>query len=92
MDYCLSQQAFLTSYSFYQLSYGKQPILLLAVKKNLDLVVDLDDPNIWTQVLKDRAKHFQRAMPMAMENLAIAQHRDILRFIQMRSRAYKPQL
>ncbi len=29
---------------------------------------------------------------MAMENLAIAQHRDTLRYARIRSGAYKPQL
>jgi hypothetical protein len=62
------------------------------VREKLDPVVDLDDPKVWAQVLQDRAEYFQRAMPMAMENLAIAQHRDTLRYARIRNGAYKPQL
>jgi hypothetical protein len=62
------------------------------VREKLDPVVNLDDPGIWAEVLQDRAEYFQRAMPMAMENLAIAQHRDIVRYARIRSGAYRPQL
>ena len=92
MSYRLSRQASLASYSPYQLLYGREPVLPSAVREKLNPVVDLDDPKIWAQVLQDRAEYFQRAMPMAMENLAIAQHRDRLRYARIRSGAYKPQL
>jgi hypothetical protein len=42
------------------------------MREKLDHVIDLDDLGIWAKVLQDQAKYFQRAMPMAMENLAIA--------------------
>ncbi len=92
MGYRFSRQASLASYSPYQLLYGREPILPSAVREKLDPVVDLDDPAVWAQVLQQRAEYFQRAMPMAMENLAIAQHRDTLRYARIRSGAYKPQL
>ena len=43
-----------------------------SIREKLALVVDLDDPNIWTKCLQKRAQFFQRAMFMAMENLSIA--------------------
>jgi hypothetical protein len=55
--------------------------------EKLALIVDLDDPNIWVEYLQERDQFFQRAMPMAMENLSIAQHRDTLRYARIRSGA-----
>ena len=63
-----------------------------AVREKLHPVVDLDDPEVWAQILHDRAEYFRRAMPMALENLAIAQHRDTLCYARTRSGAYRPQL
>jgi hypothetical protein len=40
----------------------------------MDQVVDLDSPTTWVKVIAERAALFRRVMPMAMENLAIAQH------------------
>ena len=53
-------------------------------------VVDLDDPKVWAQALQDRADYFRKAMPMALENLAIAQHRDMLCYARIRNGAYQP--
>ncbi len=38
------------------------------------VVINMDDPNVWIQAYVQSATLFQRVMPMAMENLAIAQH------------------
>ena len=72
--------------------YGTEPVLPSAVREKLHPVVDLDDPEVWAQTLQDRAEYFRKAMPMALENLAIAQHRDTLRYARIRSGAYRPQL
>ena len=72
--------------------YGRELILPSSIREKLAPIVDLDDPDVWAQCLHDRAKFFQRAMPMAMENLAIAQHRDTLRYARIRSGAYRPSL
>jgi hypothetical protein len=92
MGYRFSRQASLTSYSPYQLLYGCEPILPSSIREKLAPVVDLDDPNVWAECLQERAQFFQRAMPMAMENLSIAQHRDTSRYARIRSGAYRPQL
>jgi hypothetical protein len=78
------------SYSPYQLLYGREPILPSSVQEKLAHVVNLDDPNVWAQCLHDRPEFFQKAMPMTMENLNIAQHRDTLRYARIRSGAYRP--
>jgi hypothetical protein len=92
MGYRFNRQASLASYSPYQLLYGREPILPSSVREKLAPVVNLDDPDVWVQCLHDRAKFFQKAMPMAMENLNIAQHRDTLRYARICSRAYRPQV
>ena len=91
MGYRFSRQASLASYSPYELLYGRELVLPSAVREKLNPVVDLDDPKIWAQVLQDWDEYFQRAMPRVMENLAIAQHIDRLRYARIRSGAYKPQ-
>ena len=92
MGYYFSRQASLLSFSPYQLLYGRELVLPSAVREKLHPVVDLDDPEVWAQTLQDRAEYFQKAMPMALKNLAIAQHRNTLRYTRIRSGAYRPQL
>ena len=92
MGYRFSRQASLSSFNPYQLLYGREPVLPSAVREKLHHVVDLDDPEVWAQTLQDRAEYFRKAMPMALENLAIAQHRNMLRYARIRSGAYRPQL
>ena len=55
MDYCFSRQTSLASYSPNQLLYGKEPVIPSAVREKLVLIVKLDDPKIWAQVLHNRA-------------------------------------
>ena len=62
----------MTSYNPYKLLYGCEPILPSSIWEKLAFIVDLDDPNIWAECLQEQAQVFQRAMPMAMENLSIA--------------------
>jgi hypothetical protein len=57
-----------------------------------DIVVDLDNPQIWTEVVEERAKLFQKEMSIAFNNLAIAQHRDTLRYAHKRSGDHVPKL
>jgi hypothetical protein len=42
--------------------------------------------------MEERAKLFEREMPIAFQNLAIAQHRDTLRYAHTRTGDYKPKL
>jgi len=54
--------------------------------------VDLDSLAIWARVIPERAILFKRVMPMAMENLSIAQHQDTLWYAHTRSGSYKPKV
>jgi len=56
----------------------------------MDQVVDLDSLVICTKVITKRVALFRKVMPMAMENLSITQHRDILRYAQTWGGSYKP--
>ncbi len=54
--------------------------------------MDLDSPTTWAKVIVERVVIFKRVMPMAMENLSIAQHRDTLRYAHTRGGNYKPKV
>jgi len=54
--------------------------------------VDLDFLSIWARVIADRVALFKRVMPMAMENLSIAQHQDTLWYAHTRGGSYKPKV
>lgn len=47
---------------------------------------------MWMEVCNTGAQLFQRIMLMAFDNLAIAQHRDTLRYATIRGGGYRPQL
>ncbi len=64
-------------YSYFLL-FGKHPIPPYSIVAQMDQVVDLDSLATWVRVIVKRATLFRRVMPMAMENLSIAQHRDTL--------------
>ncbi len=58
----------------------------------MDQVVDLDSPATWAKVIIERATLFGKVMPMAMENLSIAQHWDTLQYPHTRGDNYKPKV
>ncbi len=55
-------------------------------------MVNLDDPKMWLRVCYQCAKLFRRVMPTTFENLAIAQHRDTLRYAIIRGGGYRPSI
>jgi hypothetical protein len=55
-------------------------------------VVNLDDLEMWLKVCSHRAKLFRRVMPTTFENLAIAQHRDTLRYATIWGGGYRPSI
>jgi hypothetical protein len=55
-------------------------------------IINMDDLNVWIQACEQRATLFQHFMPMAMENLTIAQHRDKLRYATICGGGYQPQI
>ncbi len=80
MGYKMSKHASLSHFTPYFLLFGKHPIPPSSIVAQMDQVVDLDSPATWARVIIERATLFKRVMPMAMENLSIAQHRDTLQY------------
>jgi hypothetical protein len=70
--------------TFYETSHS--------IVTQMDQVVDLDSPTIWAKVIVKKAALFRKVMPMAMENLSIAQHRDTLQYAHTRGGSYKPKV
>jgi hypothetical protein len=78
MGYRMSKHASLSHFTPYFLLFGRHPIPHTSIVAQMDQVMDLDSPATWAKVIAERATLFKRVMPMAMENLSIAQHRDTL--------------
>ncbi|BBN03868.1 hypothetical protein Mp_3g00200 [Marchantia polymorpha subsp. ruderalis] len=92
MEYRLSRLASLASFSPYFLLYGRDPDLSTSIRREFSEVVNLDDLNMWMRVCSQRAELFRRVMLAAFENLAIAQHRDMLRYATIRGGGYRPSI
>jgi hypothetical protein len=50
----------------------------------MDHVVDLDSLSTWAKLITYKAILFKKVLPMAMENLSIAQHQNTLRYAHTR--------
>jgi hypothetical protein len=92
MGYRMSKHASLSHFSPYFLLFGRHPIPPSSIAAQMDQVMDLDSPTTWAKVIAERAALFRRVMPMAMENLSIAQHRDTLRYAHTQGGSYKPKV
>jgi hypothetical protein len=92
MRYRMSKHAFLSHFSLYFLLFGRHPIPPSSIAAQMDQVMDLDSPTTWAKVIAERVALFRRVMPMAMENLSIAQHRNTLRYAHTRGGSYKPKV
>jgi hypothetical protein len=93
MGYRFSKQASLASFFPYYLLFGRHPVLPKAIQADVDTVLaNMDNPDTWALVSENRADLFKRVMPMALENLSIAQHRDTLRYATIRGGGYRPQV
>jgi len=82
----------LNSFSPYFLLYNRDPNLPTTIRHESSEVVNLDDPEMWLRVCSQHAELFRRVMPTAFENLAIAQHRDTLRYAIIRGGGYRPSI
>jgi hypothetical protein len=93
MGYRFSKHSSLASFSPYYVLFGRHPILLQAIQANADTVLaNMDNRDTWALVSEQRAELFKKVMPMALENLSIAQHRDTLRYATIRGGGYRPQV
>jgi len=92
MGYRFSRQASLVSFSPYFLLYGRNPDLPITIRRESSEVVNLDDLEMWLRVCSQCAELFRRVMLAAFENLAIAQHRDTLRYAIIWGGGYQPSI
>jgi hypothetical protein len=74
MGYKMFKHAFLSHLFPYFLLFGRHPIRPSSIVAQMDQVVDLDSLAAWVKVIAKKAALFKKVMPMAMENLSIAQH------------------
>jgi len=81
-----------TGFSPYQLMFARQPIVPPAVRDSMSQPLKTDDQAAAADDLCMRKQLVQRLMPEALENLKIAQHRDLQRYAAVRSADYKPRL
>ncbi len=92
MGYRMSKHISSFHFSLYFLLFGKHPIPPSSVAAQMDQVVDMDSPTTWVRVIAGRVALFKRVMPMAMENLSIAQHWNTLWYAHTRNGSYKPKV
>ncbi len=78
MGYMMSKHTSLYHFFPYFQFFGRHPIPPSSIVAQIDQVVDLDSPATWVKVIVERATLFKMVMPMAMENLSIAQHQNTL--------------
>ena len=84
MGYIMTQQRAL-EYSPYFILYGRHPVFPAKIQDLEDQPLPgLDDPEALRLFLDARGQIFQNVMPLALRNLAIAQHRDKVRFMKVR--------
>ncbi len=92
MGYRFNKQASLASFSPYMLLFGREPELPAAIRRKVSGVVQFDNLDLWFQVCSERAELFRRVMPMAFQNLSIAQHHDKLMYATIRGGGYRPSI
>jgi hypothetical protein len=77
-----------TGLSPYQLLHAVPPTIPSSIRERFGAELDLDDPVLAAQSVYQRALALQQDMITAGNNLAIAQHRDQLRYAQTRAGGY----
>jgi hypothetical protein len=70
MGYCMSPQRSLGEYLPFFLLFGRWPIVGASVRGVLQKVVDQDSPAEWARLINERAKVFEKHVPIAFNNLA----------------------
>jgi hypothetical protein len=74
------EHASFSYFSPYSLLFGDKFKLLASIERDEMVVINLDDFNVWIQTCEQYVALFWCVTPMAMENLAIAQHYDTLHY------------
>ncbi|CAI5476226.1 unnamed protein product [Closterium sp. Yama58-4] len=78
--YRFSKQAALKDVSPYYLLFGKEPVLPVGAPKLLVDVITTGSPEKWVAVADARAAYLRHLLSAALENLHVAQLRDIERY------------
>ena len=95
MGYNCSKQAS-TNASPHQILYAREPQFTTHdVSKHMGIPISFTDPATQDKAAEEllaRGGYLERVIPNIANNLAIAQHRDKLRYAQTRSGAYLPQV
>jgi len=92
MGYMMPKHTSLFHFAPYNLLFGRHPIPPSSIAVQMDQVVDLESLAIWAKVIVERVLLFRKVMPMAMENLSIAQHRYTLWYAHTQGGSYKPKV
>eukprot|EP00775_Hariotina_reticulata_P015117 gene15117-biopygen1455 len=91
MSYRCSPQSS-TGFSPYEMLYGRKPVFPPAAADVLSPEISYADPESVAKDLRIRKETIKRICPVAMENLAIAQHRDQLRYLRSRDTSHQPKI
>ena len=91
LGYRCSKQAS-TGFSPYFLLYAREPVFPSAVRPKLEEPIDFDSQEAAQRSILQRAELLRDRIPVAAGNLKAAQHRDILRYQQLRSGGYLPKV
>jgi hypothetical protein len=78
MGYMMSKHDYLFHFFPYFLLFGRHFIPPSSIAAQMDQVVDFNSLASWARVIVEKATLFKRVMPMAMDNLSIAQHQNTL--------------
>ena len=81
-----------TGLSPYEVMYGVPPTVPPAIRKRYGGAIELDDPATAAAVVLRRAQALRECCIIAGDNMLIAQHRDTLRYAEVRSGSYAPRL
>jgi hypothetical protein len=79
-----------TGFTPYELMFARPPVVPPAVQDVLKEPLDFDNPEAAEEDLLLRRQRLEVNCPIALGNLAAAQHRDQLRYLQVRAPDYKP--
>jgi hypothetical protein len=81
-----------TGFTPYELLYARQPVFPSQLQEKLEEPIDFDDAKAAAESVLRRAKLLEERIPVAVGNLKAAQHRDTLRYQQLRSKGYLPRV
>lgn len=93
LGYRASKQA-ASKMSPYFMLYGREAVIPPAIMQRWEQPLQFDESaqEEAARLVLERAELMKHNIAMAMDNLRIAQHRDTLRYAQVRSGAYRPKL